>query len=63
MSAHPSTLSAVLSPVLTPFNIDGSPNAKKLLRQCQWLESNGVGQAIFGTNSEANSISASPCQE
>lgn len=59
MSAHPSTLSAVLSPVLTPFNIDGSPNAKKLLRQCQWLESNGVGQAIFGTNSEANSISAS----
>lgn len=59
MSAHPSTLSAVLSPVLTPFNVDGSPNAKKLLRQCEWLESNGVGQAIFGTNSEANSISAS----
>lgn len=58
MSAHASTLSAVLSPVLTPFNADGSPNAKKLLRQCQWLQSNGVGQAVFGTNSEANSMSA-----
>ena len=59
MTAHASTLSAVLSPVLTPFNADGSPNAKKLLRQCQWLQSNGVGQAVFGTNSEANSMSAS----
>ena len=58
MSAHTSTLSAVLSPVLTPFNADGSPNSKKLLRQCQWLQSNGVGQAVFGTNSEANSMSA-----
>jgi 4-hydroxy-tetrahydrodipicolinate synthase len=59
MRAHASTLSAVLSPVLTPFNADGSPNAKKLLRQCQWLQKNGVGQAVFGTNSEANSMSAS----
>jgi 4-hydroxy-tetrahydrodipicolinate synthase len=48
----------VLSPVLTPFKEDGSPDAQKLLKQCQWLEANGVGQAIFGTNSEANSISA-----
>jgi len=58
MPAQASTLSAVLSPVLTPFNADGSPNAKKLLRQCQWLQKNGVGQAVFGTNSEANSMSA-----
>jgi 4-hydroxy-tetrahydrodipicolinate synthase len=58
MPVHPSTYSAVLSPVLTPFNADGSPNAKKLLRQCQWLQKNGVGQAVFGTNSEANSMSA-----
>jgi 4-hydroxy-tetrahydrodipicolinate synthase len=57
ISLHPSTLPAVLSPVLTPFKVDGSPDAQKLLKQCQWLESNGVGQAIFGTNSEANSIS------
>ena len=58
MPLHPSSFSAVLSPVLTPFNVDGSPNAKKLLRQCQWLQSHGVGQAVFGTNSEANSMSA-----
>jgi 4-hydroxy-tetrahydrodipicolinate synthase len=58
ISSHPSTLPAVLSPVLTPFHADGSPDIKKLLKQCQWLEANGVGQAIFGTNSEANSMSA-----
>ena len=58
ISLHPSTLPAVLSPVLTPFKADGSPDAQKLLKQCQWLETNGVGQAIFGTNSEANSMSA-----
>ncbi len=58
ISLHPSTLPAVLSPVLTPFKEDGNPDAKKLLKQCQWLEANGVGQAIFGTNSEANSMSA-----
>lgn len=58
MPVHPSSFSAVLSPVLTPFNADGSPNSKKLLRQCQWLQSHGVGQAVFGTNSEANSMSA-----
>ncbi len=57
ISLHPSTLPAVLSPVITPFKADGSPDAPKLLKQCQWLEANGVGQAIFGTNSEANSIS------
>jgi 4-hydroxy-tetrahydrodipicolinate synthase len=58
MPVHPSSFSAVLSPVLTPFNADGSPNPKKLLRQCQWLQSHEVGQAVFGTNSEANSMSA-----
>ncbi|MBU3639915.1 dihydrodipicolinate synthase family protein [Polynucleobacter sp. AP-RePozz3-80-G7] len=58
ISLHPSTLPAVLSPVITPFKGDGSPDAPKLLKQCQWLEANGVGQAIFGTNSEANSMSA-----
>jgi len=57
ISLHPSTLPAVLSPVLTPFKADGSPDMQKLLKQCQWLEANGVGQAIFGTNSEANSMS------
>jgi 4-hydroxy-tetrahydrodipicolinate synthase len=58
LTLHPSTLPAVLSPVLTPFTADGNPDAQKLLKQCKWLESNGVGQAVFGTNSEANSMSA-----
>lgn len=58
MTLHPSTLPAVLSPVLTPFKADGSPDTQALLKQCQWLEANGVGQAVFGTNSEANSMSA-----
>ena len=58
IALHPSTLPAVLSPVLTPFKADGNPDAQKLLKQCKWLESNGVGQAVFGTNSEANSMSA-----
>ena len=58
ISLHSSTLPAVLSPVLTPFMADGHPDTKKLLKQCQWLEANGVGHAIFGTNSEANSMSA-----
>jgi 4-hydroxy-tetrahydrodipicolinate synthase len=59
ITLHPSTLPAVLSPVLTPFKADGNPDAKALLKQCQWLGANGVGQAVFGTNSEANSMSAS----
>ena len=58
ISLHPSTLPAVLSPVITPFTADGSPDEQKLLKQCKWLEANGVGQAVFGTNSEANSMSA-----
>ena len=52
-------LPAVFSPVLTPINSDFGPDVSRLLAQCKWLESNGVGQAIFGTNSEANSFSAS----
>lgn len=50
-------LSGVLSPVVTPFNADLSPDADRLIRQCQWLLSQNVGLAVFGTNSEANSLS------
>jgi len=39
-----------------PFNDDLSPNPDKLIRQCQWLLSQNVGLAVFGTNSEANSL-------
>ena len=58
MSLHPSSLPAVLSPVLTPFTSDGGPDLTKFERQCKWLQANNVGLAIFGTNSEANSLSA-----
>ena len=49
-------ISGVLSPVLTPFNADFSVDADRFVRHCQWLMSNGVGLAVFGTNSEANSL-------
>ena len=50
-------LSGVLSPVVTPFNEDLSPDADRLITQCKWLLSQNVGLAVFGTNSEANSLS------
>jgi 4-hydroxy-tetrahydrodipicolinate synthase len=50
-------LSGVLSAVITPFRDDLSPDADRLISQCQWLLSQNVGLAVFGTNSEANSMS------
>ena len=50
-------ISGVLSPVVTPFKTDLSPNAEQFVRQCRWLLSQNVGLAVFGTNSEANSLS------
>jgi 4-hydroxy-tetrahydrodipicolinate synthase len=50
-------MSGVLCPVITPFNDDLSPDPDRLIRQCQWLLSQNVGLAVFGTNSEANSLS------
>jgi 4-hydroxy-tetrahydrodipicolinate synthase len=50
-------LSGVLCPVITPFDSNLSPDADRLIRQCEWLLSQNVGLAVFGTNSEANSLS------
>jgi 4-hydroxy-tetrahydrodipicolinate synthase len=47
----------VLSPVVTPFKADLSPDPERFVRQCRWLQSQNVGLAVFGTNSEANSLS------
>jgi 4-hydroxy-tetrahydrodipicolinate synthase len=47
----------ILSPVITPFKADLSPDAERLIAQCRWLLSQNVGLAVFGTNSEANSLS------
>ncbi len=50
-------ISGVLSPVVTPFKADLSPDPERFVRQCRWLLSQNVGLAVFGTNSEANSLS------
>jgi 4-hydroxy-tetrahydrodipicolinate synthase len=50
-------ITGVLSPVVTPFKPDLSPDGERLTRQCRWLLSQDVGLAVFGTNSEANSLS------
>src|SRR5512137_2243352 len=53
----PARLSGVLAPVVTPFDTDRAPDAARLARHCRWLIDQGVGLAVFGTNSEANSMS------
>jgi 4-hydroxy-tetrahydrodipicolinate synthase len=50
-------MTGVLSPVVTPFKADLSPDPERFVRQCRWLLSQDVGLAVFGTNSEANSLS------
>jgi 4-hydroxy-tetrahydrodipicolinate synthase len=51
-------ITGVLSPVVTPFKADLSPDPERFVRQCRWLLSQDVGLAVFGTNSEANSLSS-----
>lgn len=53
----PKKFSGVLTPVITPFKEDFSPDSSRLLKQCKWMLSHDVGLAVFGTNSEANSLS------
>src|SRR5438045_2667178 len=48
----------VLSPVVTPFKADLSPDKERFIAHCNWLLSQNCGLAVFGTNSEANSLSA-----
>jgi 4-hydroxy-tetrahydrodipicolinate synthase len=50
-------ITGVLSPVVTPFKANLSPDPERFVRQCRWLSSQNVGLAAFGTNSEANSLS------
>ena len=50
-------ISGVLSPVVTPFGADLTPDAERFARHGRWLLSQNVGLAVFGTNSEANSLS------
>jgi 4-hydroxy-tetrahydrodipicolinate synthase len=53
-------IEGVLSPVITPFGKDYAPDAKRFVAHCRWLLRSGcAGLAVFGTNSEANSLSVS----
>jgi 4-hydroxy-tetrahydrodipicolinate synthase len=51
-------IEGVLAPVVTPFRKDYAPDAERFVRHCRWLLKSGcAGLAVFGTNSEANSMS------
>jgi 4-hydroxy-tetrahydrodipicolinate synthase len=57
MAAQP--FAGVLVPVLTPFTAAGEPDAGRFIAFCRFLLDQGAdGLAIFGTTSEANSMSA-----
>lgn len=50
--------SGVLVPVVTPFSADLAPDSRRFVAHCQRLLAAGAdGLAIFGTTSEANSLS------
>ena len=49
-------ISGVLAPVITPFNEDLSVDADRMIGFCRWLLARNCGLAVFGTNSEANSL-------
>lgn len=46
-----------LAPVLTPFDQNLKPDTARFIAHCRWLVDNQAGLAIFGTNSEAASVS------
>ena len=51
-------IEGVLAPVITPFRADLAPDPDRFVRHCRWLMRSGCsGLAVFGTNSEANSMS------
>jgi 4-hydroxy-tetrahydrodipicolinate synthase len=50
------SMRGVLAPVITPFLRDLRPDPARLIAHCRWLLAQDVGLAVFGTNSEANSL-------
>nr|WP_251010747.1 dihydrodipicolinate synthase family protein [Variovorax paradoxus] len=50
-------LRGVIAPVLTPFNDQLEPDVDRFIAHCRWLVDSHAGLAIFGTNSEAASLS------
>jgi len=55
--SSPERFSGVLAPVITPFKADFSIDSHRLTQHCHWLQRQNTGLAVFGTNSEANSLS------
>lgn len=54
----PARIKGILAPVLTPFDQNAQPNVGRLGAHCKWLLENGCdGLVLFGTTSEANSLS------
>ena len=54
-----SCLSGVFAPVLTPMRKDLSPDPERFAAHCRWLLDDGChGLVVFGTTSEANSLTA-----
>lgn len=51
-----SLMSGVLAPVVTPFKPDLAPDGERLAKHCRWIQAQNCGLAVFGTNSEANSL-------
>jgi 4-hydroxy-tetrahydrodipicolinate synthase len=49
-------LTGAFAPAVTPFKADLSPDFDLYLAHCRWLQQQGAGLAVFGTNSEANSL-------
>jgi 4-hydroxy-tetrahydrodipicolinate synthase len=49
-------LRGVLAPVVTPFTRDLRPDPERFIAHCRWLLGQNSGLAVFGTNSEANSL-------
>ncbi len=55
----PQPFAGVLVPVLTPFTSSGAPDTGRFISFCRFLLDQGAdGLAVFGTTSEANSMSA-----
>jgi 4-hydroxy-tetrahydrodipicolinate synthase len=57
VSRRRNRIGGALAPVLTPFDEDREPDFPAFLAHCRWLLDSGAGLAIFGTNSEAASLS------
>ena len=50
------TLAGVFTPVLTPFDKTLQVDPDLFVKFCRWILTQGAGLAVFGTNSEANSL-------